>query len=161
MHVPVPSLDRRDRRTSRSRSRRLAPASSSLRAFLVVGLLAMLGCSSEVPATVTVRPQLPLPANAKVLVLAAYQRDRIIQSVERAGLSVTDEWGGADYILEVKLGSTRRTMTCGTVRNVIYVVSRRRASRMVVKARGPTGSCDPNVFDEMSRKLAAFSARPS
>ena len=59
----------------------------------------------------------------------------------------------AAYTLRVRVGDNRLTDYAPSVhgRNV-----------MVIKARGWTGSCEPNMFDEMSAKLAeSFALAPA
>ena len=126
--------------------------------FLIVLPLGLVSaCTTEVPATVTLKPNAPLRSNATIFLVAPEQRDRIVTSLVAAGLQVTDEWTGDTYSLTVKVGNNRTGHSCGAVNNVAYVLSR--GERLaVIKGRGPTGSCEPNIFDDMSQKLASFKA---
>jgi hypothetical protein len=126
--------------------------------FLLSLLVAMYAaCSSDVPPTVTYRPQAPIPRDATIFVLATHQRERIVESIQKAGLAVAESWGDSDYVLDVRLGSSRGSSTCGTIHNVTYVLKRGSARAIVIKGRGVTGSCVPNIFDDMSVTLASFS----
>jgi hypothetical protein len=134
-----------------------------LLALLVAPLGLVLACTSKVPATVTVSPPLPIKS-AKIFLLAHSQRDRIAKSLIDASLDVTDEWTTDSYALTVRVGNRRGARACGAVSNVAYelrgIVPNAGAQRlMVIKGRGGTGSCEPNVFDDMSRLLASYAAR--
>jgi hypothetical protein len=95
---------------------------------------------------------------APIFVVAQRQRARIAQSLLDAGLNVSDEWATDGYSLNVAVGNNRGTRECGTVSNVTYVLSGSGMRLMVIKGRGATGSCVPNIFDDMSRKLAIYAA---
>ena len=56
----------------------------------------------------------------------------------------------------------RLTDVCGQKHNVSYSLAVHGSNVMVIKARGWTGSCEPNMFDEMSAKLAeSFALAPA
>ena len=123
--------------------------------LLVVPLALMSACSSHVPATVTVSPQIPIKKGSTIFVLAQVQRERIVKSLVDAGLEVSDQWTGDGYSLTVQVGSSRGRQECGGTHNVAYTLSGAGQRLMVIKGRGRTGSCNPNIFDDMSRKLAS------
>jgi hypothetical protein len=135
------------------------PGIRSIVLCLILLLSLAPACSTPVPATVTQQPYGPLTENSVFFVIAQRQRARILHSLDDAGLRWTDTWKGADYTLTVDVGSSRGSgKSCGgTVNNVIYTVGGSGARIMVIKGRGLTGTCTPNVFDDMSRKLAQFS----
>jgi hypothetical protein len=114
------------------------------------------GCTSAVPPTVTRAPTTPLKANPAIFLQATVQRPRIAESLRNAGIRVADSFGEADYILNVNVGRRRRNQACGGSSNIAYVVDDRNSHLMVIKGRGLTGTCAPNVFDDMSRKLATY-----
>ena len=72
--------------------------------LLVVPLALMSACSSHVPATVTVSPQIPIEKGSTFFVLAQVQRERIVKSLVDAGLAVSDQWTGDGYSLTVHTG---------------------------------------------------------
>ena len=126
-------------------------------AHLVVLQLAFLsGCSSTVPATVTMRPVGSLEPNATIFLNAPVQPERIAQSLRDAGLTPTDQIKNADYALEVRVGRMRSSAACGGLSNVTYILTRTGSRVMVIKGRGRMGNCTPTVFDDMSQKLASF-----
>jgi len=124
--------------------------------FILVAALALqLACNAFVPATVTRRAGFPLDRESPVFVIADRQRDAIVASLERAGVRVAPDFSSMRYALEVRLGSNRGQTGCGTIHNVSYVLTGYGQRLMVIKGRGETGICNPGIFDDMSRELAA------
>ena len=70
--------------------------------------------------------------------------------------SSVGDHSGADYTLDVRVGRSRYRTSCGSVRNVVYILSNASGRLMIIKGRGLTGSCSPNVFDDLSQKLAFY-----
>ena len=124
--------------------------------LLVLSLGLSSACASHVPATVSWTARVPITTSASIYVLAQRQHERIVKSLVDAGLKVSDEWTGEGYSLKVSVGSSRLRRGCGTVNNVAYVLNGDGQRLMVIKGRGATGSCEPNVFDDMSRTLATY-----
>ena len=114
------------------------------------------GCTSPVPPTVTRAPTTPLKANPAIFLQANVQRPRIAESLRKAGVHLSESYTKADYILNVKVGRRRSNQTCGGSSNIAYVLDGRNRHLMVIKARGLTGTCAPNVFDDMSQTLATY-----
>ena len=127
--------------------------------LMILGCLLLIillsSCSSRVPPAVTMGPPTLFSEDAKLIVRAPRQLGRIVQSLHDAGFETTTEWSGNDYSLDVKVGSNRSRQACGTINNVAYVLSGRNQRLMVIKGRGPTGSCADNIFDDLSRELAS------
>jgi len=124
-------------------------------AFVLPVVLAA-GCTSPVPPTVTRSPTTPLKANPTIFLQASVQRPRIAESLSQAGVRLAQSLGGADYILNVKVGRRRGSQACGGTSNVAYILDGTAGHLMVIKGRGLTGTCTPNVFDDMSRTLATY-----
>lgn len=120
---------------------------------LTLILLLEAACSSTVPPTATKRAPIPLDRNAGVYVVAQQQREAIIDSLWNAGIEIATDLGSMGYGLDVRLGSSRGNRPCGSVHNVVYTLSNAGRRLLVIKGRGATGTCDPNIFDEMSREL--------
>jgi hypothetical protein len=114
------------------------------------------GCTSPVPPTVTRTPTAPLIADPVVFLQASVQKPRIADSLRKAGVRLTESFSEADYILKVNVGRRHQNQTCGGSSNIAYVLDGRGGHLMVIKARGLTGTCVPNVFDDMSQKLATY-----
>ena len=117
--------------------------------------LLLMACSSLVPPTVTRAPTVLLSKEPTILLAAPRQAPRITQSLSDAGVSVVAEPSGANYSLRVDVGGSRSSMVCGTMNNVRYLLLQAGVHLIVIKGRGWTGSCSPNIFDELSRTLAS------
>ncbi len=126
--------------------------------FFVLGLTGLLAftsaCSSLVPATVTQSPSFPFEKDKGILLMATRQNGRIAQSLTDAGLKIVAKRSESEYALQVKVGSSRASTECGSINNVVYILNVEGRRVVVIKGRGSTGSCTPNIFDDMSRKLA-------
>ncbi len=129
-----------------------------LHTFVLAGILGLfsISCTSQVPATVTMHPIGLIDAKEPIYVIASTQRDRIVESLRKAGLKPSNKPGPGGYALNVKLGGSRASMDCGTLRNVAYVMTAGSARIVVLKGRGHTGTCDPNILDDMSALLASL-----
>jgi hypothetical protein len=114
------------------------------------------GCTSPVPPTVTRAPAIALKANPSIFVQATVQRPRIEESLRQAGVRLADSYGDADYILNVNVGRRRGNQTCGGSSNVAYILDGKTGHLMVIKGRGMTGTCTPNIFVDMSQKLVTY-----
>jgi hypothetical protein len=114
------------------------------------------GCTSPVPPTVTRAPTTPLNADPAIFLQATVQRSRIAESLRKAGVRLAESHAEADYILNVNVGRRRQTQACGGSSNIAYILDGRSGHLMVIKGRGLTGTCVPNVFDDMSQKLASY-----
>ena len=127
-----------------------------LAVVIALQLVFLSGCTTIVPATVTRGPAFPLKANPKIFLRATVQYERIADSLRDAGLGTAESGNDFDYTLDVKVGRNRRSRECGGLSNVSYVLVRSGQYVLVIKGRGMTGTCNPNVFDDMSHKLASF-----
>ena len=114
------------------------------------------GCTSYVPPTVTRALATPMKANPRFFILARFQNWRIAESLRNAGLTAAHSVANADYTLDVRVGQNRRSTSCGSIHNVAYLLRSEGRFVMVIKGRGLTGHCSPNIFDAMSQKLASF-----
>ena len=125
-------------------------------AFVLPPVLLLLPSCTSVPATVTYGPSMAITGEPVISLAARKQHTRIELSLRDAGLDPTGDWSGTSYGLEVKVGRTRGSRDCGTTNNVVYILNRGGMRVLVIKGRGMTGSCSPNVFDDMSQKLAEY-----
>ncbi|HSP96998.1 MAG TPA: hypothetical protein VL049_07100 [Candidatus Dormibacteraeota bacterium] len=115
-------------------------------------LLAAVGACGPTPAAVRVSE--PLPSGAPVLVVtAARQKDAIERALRAVGFAVDDRPRQGDYLLRVTLGVDQGARACGTLNNVRYELRRDGRTLIEVEAKGWTGTCEPNVFDDASRAL--------
>jgi len=123
---------------------------------IVLQLSILSSCTTLVPATVTRAPETALMSNPKLFVQATAHREQIMESLYNAGLDLNDSLSGADYTLLVKVGRNRHSTRCGGISNVAYLLQSEGRFILVIKGRGFTGSCSPNVFDDISQKLASY-----
>lgn len=129
---------------------------SVLAVVIALQLVLLPGCTTPVPATVTRAPTSPLKSNPRIFLEAAVQRQRIADALHDAGLRTAESFNDFDYTLEVRMGRNRWSTTCGGVSNVAYLPKSSGRYVLVIKGRGLTGSCSPNVFDDMSQMLASY-----
>lgn len=126
----------------------------------VVGVLVLVfallpSCSTPVPATVAFGPSIRMTEEPTVAVTANEQRVQVEESLRAAGLIVARD-RPSNYWLQVDVGSSRGSQPCGRMANVRYTLSQRGERILVIKGRGPTGSCNPNVLDDMSRLMESY-----
>ena len=107
----------------------------------------------------TVHPQVALEPNAGIFVTANRERPRVALALVNAGLNVAEDYKDARYSLRVKIGRSRGGSSCGSNANVAYILDVIGQRAMVIKGRGRTGECQPNILDDMSRRLAAAFGR--
>jgi hypothetical protein len=136
---------------------------SSGRVLLLIAAVAMSGstgsvvsCASDVPATVARHYGFAINKKTEIFVIASDERPRIVESLKKAGLKPVDVRSATGYSLDVRLGGNRRTQPCGSVRNVTYILSGPPGRMAIIKGRGATGTCEPNMYDDMSAKLASI-----
>jgi len=129
--------------------------------LIAVSIGSLGACTSRVPARVTYGPSLPLDKDAEIFVMANSQRERIVQSLTDAGWNCSETWTANGYLLTVSVGNRRIPRSCGSVNNVAYMLNGAGHRIMVIKGRGRTGSCEPNVFDDLSGLLSRFASRAS
>jgi hypothetical protein len=92
-----------------------------------------------------------------VLLSTNDEQDRVAKTLANAGVAVATDMRHATLILTARLGTRHGTNNkCGGIRNVVYELSQRGGLVAVVKARGRTGTCTPNILDAMSGELAAL-----
>ena len=92
-------------------------------------------------------------------VVAKRQKSEIEKALKKEGIPTTEKLGVSAYQLRVRVGSTRLTKTCGSVNNVSYEILDQGIRILAMKGRGPTGGCDPNIFDQMSKLIVAKSGK--
>ena len=91
----------------------------------------------------------------RTIFVVARDQAAVAESLEQAGLTVTQDAAAAGYVLRVDLGGKRASSGCGTVHNVRYELGYGALDVLEIKARGWTGSCKPNVYEQMSAALAS------
>ena len=119
----------------------------------VLGLLATLGCASIVEPHVTKGAAMPLDRDRPFFVVAPQQAKRVEEALTKAGFKTTESYEDSVYYLSVKIGQRRSVQSCGTVNNVRYEIKYIGEHIMTLRGRGATGTCTPNIFDEMAHLM--------
>ena len=121
---------------------------------LLLSAIAVASCATQVPPTITMHPQIALDPDAALVVTSNRERPRVVRALGDAGLKIANGYQNAGYILRVRVGHTRGRSDCGNNANVAYILKAAGRNVMVIKGRGRTGKCQPNILDEMSQELA-------
>lgn len=124
---------------------------------LLLALAASLSCASIEPPRMQVFG--PIDAELEPVVYVTTNRDRevVLAELTAAGFRPTSDLREAPLVLEVKLGRSRGSRDCGSIRNVFYDLRHAGGVRIaVVKARGWTGQCRPTILSEVSAELASL-----
>lgn len=115
-------------------------------------VIALSGCASDGPPPKT-EFTLPQGLATPIYVTAARQKADIIQSLRKAGFTIVDRMEDSDHLLRATIGVDQGSKDCGTRNNVRYQIRNQERTVAEASAKGWTGSCQPNVFDEVSRSL--------
>ena len=130
-----------------------------LAATLIASCIGILACSSSPVAPFLVKYQVPVEGPKVVFLAASEQDDRIAEALRAAGFEVAPKWKTGEYKLRVDVGGVRANRDCGSSNNIRYLLlqqGQRNSEGLQLKGRGWTGTCDPNIFDAMSEKLASY-----
>ncbi len=119
----------------------------------LAGSLLLAACITEVSPTSRVLRPLRLAEPPILLVSANRDRERVVDALDRAGISTTEDLRRANLELEVKLGAKKSDSPCGVVRNVVFIVRERGTPALQIKGRGGTGACANSILQQMSQEL--------
>ena len=127
---------------------------------LAAGLLLLhvlaAGCTTVAaeapPASLSAAARAATPRT--VFVMAARQKPRIVASLAAAGVEVSANLVAAGFTLRVTIGADQGFSDCGTRNNVKYSLRRQGSIELELVEKGWTGTCEPNVFDALSVRLA-------
>lgn len=124
-----------------------------MRTQLILSLsLGLAGCSSVAPEVRVVDP-LPQGINTPIYVTAARQKNEIKHALRDAGFRIVDRLEDSLRFMRVTIGVDQGSKVCGTLNNVRFQLRFEGRNVAEASAKGWTGSCQPNVFDELSRKM--------
>ena len=123
--------------------------------ILALAVALLPSCTSLVPATVTWGPSEPISDERTIFLTARSQRVEIERSLRDADFVVANT-RPEGYVLRVDIGRNRGSQPCGTLNNVSYILSRGSTRILVIKGRGLTGSCTPNILADMSRMMQSY-----
>lgn len=117
-------------------------------------LTALLLCAcTPQPSRVTYEALLPETRDRQLFLVATRQKERVRHSLEKAGFEMVEDPLEAPFYLRVTLGNEKGFRDCGTLNNVKYALRYEGIPILDLGAAGWTGTCEPNVFDEMSGQL--------
>lgn len=122
--------------------------------ILLVAIGSLTACSTTVPPTITRMRHFVLRADSPVFLIANRQRERVVRSLLEAGFELSSKLDSDTYSLVVEIGRARWGSSCGVGANVAYILSSYGQNVLVIKGRGKTGDCTPNMLDDMSFRLA-------
>jgi hypothetical protein len=132
------------------RGLRLAHGALPLLLFLT------LACSSSVAPQMKVFGPIDPSITRLLYVTTNAERESVLAALRQAGFSITSDARETTFQLVVRLGASRSSRTCGWIRNVVYELRQKEVRIALVKGRGWTGSCSPNILLDMSARLAAL-----
>lgn len=117
-------------------------------------LLVATACTTAVPpysrVFAPIDPELP----RRLYVSSTGERGAVVDALTRNGFSIATDLRETPLTLSVRLGGKRSTQACGSVRNVVFELLHAGIRIAVIKGRGRTGSCQPNILVEMGAELA-------
>ena len=119
----------------------------------VLGLLATLGCASIVEPHITQGAAMPLDRDRPFFVVSPEQGKRVVEALSKADFKTAESYENSVYYLSVKIGQRRSVQSCGTVNNVRFEIKYMGEHIMTMRGRGATGTCTPNIFDEMTQLM--------
>lgn len=122
--------------------------------WLVVNALTvtLVGCAPTAPEVHIFEP-LPRGIEPAIYLTAALQKEAILRTLRDAGFHLVDHMADGAYLLRITLGVSQGSRPCGTLHNVRYQLRFQGRTMVEAEAKGWTGSCEPNVFDAISREM--------
>ncbi|ATG90653.1 hypothetical protein [Methylomonas koyamae] len=118
----------------------------------VLKLLMLTACTAAVPPLDT-PTALPNGRLTPIFVTAARQKAEVKPALAAAGFRVVDALSDDALLLRATIGIDQGEQACGTMNNVRLQLRRESNTVAEVAGKGWTGSCQPNILDELSRKL--------
>jgi len=120
---------------------------------IAVLLVALAGCSSPVAPRSRIFAPLDPDIPPRIYVTATSEREAVLAALVQSDFSIAHDLRDTPLVLAVRLGSRRATQPCGWVRNVSYELLHEGVRIAVIKGRGWTGSCSPNILRDMGAEL--------
>ncbi len=119
--------------------------------FLLLSIF-LAGCSPIAPE-VRIFETLPRSIDTPIYVTAARQKGEIIRALRDAGFHIVDHMEDSLRLMRVTIGADQGSQPCGTLNNVRYQLRFEGRNVAEASAKGWTGSCQPNIFNEVSREM--------
>jgi len=134
--------------------RHVEPGRHAAHLSLAFALAVGIGCTTPVPPQTrvlsTIAPDVPM----KLYVMTNDELGAVVEQLERAGFEIANDPTNAPGVLHVRLGSSRGSRECGLNRNASFDLRLNSVRVAVIKGRGYTGTCSPNILGAMSTELA-------
>lgn len=119
--------------------------------LILLGII-VASCEATAPEVRVIEP-LPQGTDPAIYVTAARHKEEIVRSLRAVGFRIADEPVESQYLLRVTVGIDQNTQACGTLNNVRYALRTEGRTLVEAVAKGWTGTCEPNVFNVVSREL--------
>lgn len=87
--------------------------------------------------------------------MAPRQKPRIAEALTEAGFGIAMDLLETPLFLRVTVGNEKGFRSCGTRNNVKFALRREGNTVLEFTEAGWTGSCEPNVFDMLAKRLAS------
>ncbi len=110
------------------------------------------GCSSAKPE-INVFEALPKGRETPIFVTAARQKDEVKKALRDAGFHIIDRMEESERLMRVTIGVDQGEEACGTLNNVRFQLRFEGRNVAEASAKGWTGSCQPNILEELSRDM--------
>lgn len=136
----------------RSALRSLSTPRRSFGHLALVLSIVLGGCAPTAPEVRVLAP-LPRGVDPAMYLTAARQKEEIARALRGAGFQVVDRVEDSPYLLRVTIGVDQGSRPCGTLNNVRYELRLQGRTVVEAEAKGWTRSCEPNIFDAVSREL--------
>ncbi len=115
-------------------------------------LLALAACTPAAPP-LDAATALPTGPRTPIFVTAARHKVEVKQALAAAGFRLVDELSDDALLLRATIGIDQGEQACGTMNNVRLQLRHQGDNVAEVAGKGWTGSCQPNLLEELSRKL--------
>ena len=111
-----------------------------------------LACGSVRPQVTRYAP-FPTDTDPTIFVISATHKPAAIDALRRTRFEIVDNLAHAEFVARVTVGVDKSFGSCGTLNNVKLALSSREQQLLEIQARGWTGTCQPNVFDQVADAL--------
>lgn len=105
------------------------------------------------PPHVTRIAPTPVGITQTVYVISATHKLPAADALRRSGFEIVGDLASAGFVARFTVGVDKSFGNCGTLNNVKLALTSHERQVLEIAARGWTGACHPNVFDDMARVL--------
>jgi len=132
----------------------------ALKTGMLVLLVALAACASPVPPRSRIFAPLDPGIPPELYVTTTSEREAVLAALVQSDFSIAHDLRDTPLVLAVRLGGRRATRPCGSIRNVAYELLHEGVRIAVIKGRGWTGSCSPNILRDMGAELRRLFRQP-